>query len=254
MIYYFSGTGNSRAVAQQLSELLHEEMSDMSGKNWNDQSHAAIIGFVFPVHAWGLPREVERFIRTMEDVPLSYCFAVLTCGDDCGLAAEGLSSLLRQQHVRLHYAASVVMPNTYVSFPFFDTDNSDLTARKLQEAPRRLLSIAESISARRSGFSSVHRGSFPWLKSRLLRPIFRRLLATPRHFSVTAGCIRCGRCAAICPLGNISQSGSRPVHSKHCTDCLACYHVCPRHAIAFTCFTRGKGQYLHPQIAASFRK
>lgn len=252
MIYYFSGTGNSRAVALQLASLLTEEICDMCGKSMTCSPSSETIGLVFPVHAWGMPREVERFIRTMTVIPSSYCFAVLTCGDDCGLAAEDLCALLQKQNVRLHYAASVCMPNTYVPLPFFDIDSSQIASRKLEEASRHIHSISLRIKARTTDLSDVRRGSLPRLKSRLLRPLFRRLLATPRHFFITADCIRCGRCATICPLGNIDMSNGSPRHGTDCTDCLACYHVCPRHAVMFTRFTRGKGQYLHPETGTAY--
>lgn len=255
MIYYFSGTGNSRAIALQLAEWLHEDAVSMSGESWANPSSASCIGFVFPVHAWGVPREVERFVRTIQSAPTTYCFAVFTCGDDCGLTAEDFSALLRARNVDLRYAASVFMPNTYVPLPFFDTDSPAVVADKLAEAPLRLRFIADSVEQRAVGFSEIRRGAMPWLKSRILRPLFRRFLATPRHFSVVAAdCVRCGRCVSVCPLGNIRLAGARPIHGRHCTDCLACYHACPRHAIAFTRFSRGKGQYLHPDRAADFRK
>ena len=31
-----------------------------------------------------------------------------------------------------------------------------------------------------------------------------------------------------------------------CTSCLACYHVCPKHAVQYGRRTKRKGQYLNP--------
>jgi len=34
-----------------------------------------------------------------------------------------------------------------------------------------------------------------------------------------------------------------------CTSCLACYHVCPQHAVQYGKKTKGKGHYFNPDSA-----
>lgn len=41
----------------------------------------------------------------------------------------------------------------------------------------------------------------------------------------------------------------RPVWGKNCTACLACYHVCPQHAVQYGKKTKGKGHYFNPDSA-----
>ena len=35
------------------------------------------------------------------------------------------------------------------------------------------------------------------------------------------------------------------------TSCLACYHVCPKHAVQYGRRTKRKGQYLNPNVSIS---
>jgi len=40
--------------------------------------------------------------------------------------------------------------------------------------------------------------------------------------------------------------GRKPVWGMDCTSCLACYHVCPQHAVQYGKRTKDKGQYFNP--------
>ena len=70
MIFYFSGTGNTRWVAQQIAEALGEELLYIPNlikerrfefKLQEDER----IGFCFPTHGWQPPRIVRTFIRQL---------------------------------------------------------------------------------------------------------------------------------------------------------------------------------------------
>ena len=76
MVYYFSGQGNSRAAAIALGKALGMEICRITRREI-DNAHAAepptpdeASVWVFPVHAWGVPRVVEEFIeRLASDTP-----------------------------------------------------------------------------------------------------------------------------------------------------------------------------------------
>ena len=67
MIFYFSGTGNSEWVAQQLAAQLNEQLlfipDEMRGEADYKLRPNEKLGFVFPVYAWRVPRFILRFIR-----------------------------------------------------------------------------------------------------------------------------------------------------------------------------------------------
>ena len=88
MIYYFSGTGNSYKVAAQLAQSTSTKLADMSSVAVDvPVCDDAVVGFVLPVYAWGLPVFVEQFVKSLpRGVRHKYVYAVLTCGDDMGYA------------------------------------------------------------------------------------------------------------------------------------------------------------------------
>ena len=239
MIYYFSGTGNSLLVAQRLADAICEPLSAMKDVA---MQHEGAIGLVFPVYAWGLPRVVEEFLlahKAQLQSADTYVYAVMTCGDDMGYADRMLERLLGRQ---LNAAFSVQMPNTYVCLPGFDVDSREVYDRKMAAMPEAVEDIAADVRER-THVRRLVRGSMPWTKTYVLRPLFNRFLVTDKYFHADASlCTSCGKCRKACPVGNVSIASGIPVWQSHCTGCLACFHTCPHHAINFGRMTQHKGQ------------
>lgn len=252
MILYFSGTGNSRFVAQQLAALTSDEATAVSLSvpysplTLSPTGRADCLGIIFPIHAWGMPLALERYIKNTDfsRFNFTYIYAVCTCGDDVGTSATDIRKHLRQKGWILDCMWSVQMPNTYVAFPFFDTDSPELVRMKLERAHSRLHHIAEAINQRNRGLYDVHPGRFPWMKSHVLRPLFNRFQLGDKSARADGTCTHCKTCVNVCPLHNIALNGSGfPEWKGQCTTCLACYHNCPHHSIEFSRFCRRKGQY-----------
>lgn len=252
-IFYFSGTGNSRHIARSLSSLLGDVACDMTETPPPaDGTVFERLGWVFPVYAWGLPAWVKDYIRAFPTAVAkagSYVYGVMTCGDDIGMTDQELQSVLRAKGMRLDAAFSVQMPNTYVCLPGFDVDPSETVARKLAAAEVETGRIADDIRQGRRDVWRVVRGAMPRTKSHVLRPLFNRFLLTDRFFHTLPVCDGCRTCSLRCPVHNISPaSGGHPRWMGRCTGCLACYHSCPRAAIRYGRFTRGKGHYVYPAL------
>ena len=73
MIFYFSGTGNTRWAAQQLADATGERLlfipEELKGKCEYTLAPDERIGFCFPVHGWQPPAIVRRFIRKLTVSP-----------------------------------------------------------------------------------------------------------------------------------------------------------------------------------------
>ncbi|MCM1076032.1 MAG: EFR1 family ferrodoxin [Bacteroides sp.] len=267
MILWFSGTYNSRWVAEQLSMQLGMRMSELRPSITStpltiDGDDETVI-WVCPVYSWGIPPYVRSMIRGISfnngvESRLTH-HLVVTCGDDCGLAADMWSADVKSRGWQVGNAYSVIMPNNYVCMKGFDVDPKQVEAAKLNAAPERVEAIAMSLKnyIPNTSTDDVTKGSFAWIKTKIIYPWFVRHAMSPKPFHYTSACISCGKCAAICPLRNITMrpdaqpdsSGrlrKHPAWGDNCVGCLACYHVCPRHAVMYGNATRKKGQYFNP--------
>ena len=77
MIFYFSGTGNTKWAASKLASATHEDLISIAPyMRADDSSHTLAepfilkenerLGFVFPVHGWRVPKLVREFIGRMK--------------------------------------------------------------------------------------------------------------------------------------------------------------------------------------------
>ena len=254
MIFYFSGTGNTRWAAQQLAQATGERLlfipEEMKGNCHYMLEENERLGFCFPTHGWMPPKIVRNFIsRMVINAEGHYCYALTTCGDDIGQCMREFQKKLHSKGMHADSVFSLTMPESYVCLPGFKTDSKEMVKRKLSKASEDLKSFIELIKERHTGKELIFKGTLPYIKTYILGMPFNRWLITDKPFKVDAElCIHCMKCANACPVGNISMDRESVLpywhHDGSCTNCLACYHVCPKHAINYW-DTRKKGQYYY---------
>lgn len=250
MIFCFSGTGNSRWVAEPLAKNLGEQIIPVgdaltSGELTYTLAPGEVLGFVFPTYSWGPAPVMVDFVRRMNIegyTPDTYCFMVTTCGDDVGQSPRMFQEALGTIH--LNAAFSVQMPNNYILMPGFDVDSKELREQKLRDAVGRVVFITEQIKLRWEG-EDVTEGSMAWLKSRIIYPWFSRYSMSDKKFTVDAdACTHCGLCVRSCPMHNVEMDDDGlPTWHGNCAMCLSCIHRCPTRAIQYARATQKKGRY-----------
>ena len=171
-----------------------------------------------------------------------------SCGDVSGLTQQVIEKALAAKGWTCNAGFSVIMPNNYVLFPGFDVDSKELEEKKLAEAVPALERVNRLIAEKEYVFACKE-GSFPFLKTRIINPLFVRYQMSPKPFYATDDCIGCKRCEKSCPVGNITMKDRKPAWGNNCTACLACYHVCPQQAVQYGKKTKGKGHYFNPDSA-----
>lgn len=241
MIFYFSGTGNTKWVAEQLAELTGDQAVSIAdllrdGPTAVTVSSGSVIGIVFPVYAWGAPKIVERFCKEINVGGGAYAYAVCTCGDEAGSAMKRLKKIFPWQS-----AFSIAMPNNYI--PMYDVDSEPLAKSKVRKAAEQIRSIAASVQ-KKERIYSVHTGPFPGLKTSVISPMFNSFARSTKPFTAGDDCTSCNLCQKICPISAISMQNGKPVWvKKHCTQCMACINRCPQRCIQYGSGTKSRGRY-----------
>lgn len=252
MIFYFSGTGNTRWAARQLAEATGERLlfipDELKTPCEYTLGDGERIGFCFPVHGWQPPHIVSEFIERLNVANAAghYAYALCTCGDSTGLAVSMLSRQLARKGIALGSCQSLIMPESYVCLPFMYTDTPEREHQKIEQARLDLAHYAEIVKARQDGYSQLTIGIAPWVLSHVVGAYFNGHMITDRKFTVDADtCTHCGLCAKVCPVGDITLTDGSPEwkNDSSCTCCLSCYHHCPVHAINYGRITRKRGQY-----------
>lgn len=246
MILFFSGCGNSEFVAKELANLTNDNLMRMDVSDAKPSLQLAAdepLGIVCPVYSWAVPRVVESYLERLAiNHPPAYLYLACTCGDNVGRTAERFAKFAAHLGWTLHFAYSFVMPETYVNLKSFKLDNASSEQRKIDRVKQLLPEVAQRILRRDKGFDVV-RGKMPRFNTYISNALFYRFLITDRKFHVDDSCISCGLCQRTCPLHNITMENGHPAWHGNCTNCMSCYHHCPKNAIHFGNATQGKGQY-----------
>ena len=266
MIFYFSGTGNTKWAASKLAAATREDLISIAPyMRADDSSHNLAepfilkenerLGFVFPVHGWRVPKLVREFICKMKiqrepsdataenkakaddclkNRPFAYC--VCTAGDSIGLTIENLNEVISQNPslqalgiTEVSSSYSLIMPESYIGLPFMDVDPKEREIRKKENAAQELAVVCEEIFDRKEGISRLVKGPIPWFFTKVVGGFFEKVLITDKRFHVEKDrCVKCGICANVCPVGDIKGGhGEYPVWLHH-KDCLTCF-TCYHH-------------------------
>ena len=191
MIFYFSGTGNTRWAAQTLAERTCEKLLSIAEemkKDVNDYTLAEgeRLGFCFPTHGWQPPRIVREFIRrsTFEMDGEHYVFALTTHGDSMGKTMDILNKELKAKGLHTDSIFSLTMPESYVCLPFMYTDTPERERQKIEKATKALEEIATIVNEKKKGVVQTTEGPIPRFFSYVVGAYFNGHMVNDRKFMV----------------------------------------------------------------------
>lgn len=244
MIFYFSGTGNSRLAAKQIARAIDDESADISHflkerKIKTFHSERPLI-FVTPTYAWRMPKVVEQWIRAARFEGCRDTYFILTCGASCGNAGKYAKKLCQDKGLHFCGLASVIMPENYIAM--FKTPSEAECRTILEKAEIDISALAEKL-LNREPFPETPVSFVSRRLSGLVNVIFYPLFVHDKGFTVSADCVSCGKCAQRCPLNNIDIADGKPVWKGTCTHCMACIGGCPTGAIDYKSNSKGQRRY-----------
>lgn len=248
MIFYFSGCGNSKHVAETIAAGLNDTLTFIpeaarEGRYEYELAEGERLGFVFPIYSWSVPKLVLDFVKKLQlKAEPEYVYFACTCGDNCGLTEKVFRKAVEEKGWSLSACFSVQMPETYIGMAGFKLDTPENAKLKIDRADHLLKRNIPRLINKES-FSEIVVGGLAWLKTYLVNPGFNRSATDDSKYLSTEACIHCGKCVEACPLKNITLEEGRPKWHGHCTMCMGCYHRCPVNAIQYGKATVGKGQY-----------
>ena len=239
----YSGTGNSRFIADRIAEALAAKITDLNGMI--RQKEAATFDdedlvLVTPTYCWRVPRIVTSFLLSCDLSAVKRIWFVMSCGDEVGNAPSYNRSFCEKVKAEYMGTAQIIMPENYIAM--FEVPDKDEARSIIRRSERRIDEVIEALLEKEKiqdpDISLIDR-----IKSGPLNPVFYKVSVKADGYRVNDGCISCGICVNKCPLNNIRLEGGRPVWGKDCTHCMACICYCPKEAIEYKNISRGKFRY-----------
>ena len=248
-IFYYTGTGNSLWVARELADRLGETelIAIASHRDGPEAVDSKIIGLVFPVHMWGIPAPIVRFVKTLGHLQPDYVFAVAVNGSQVAATLVQLKKLLAENNLTLASGFEIVLPSNYT--PFGGPGSKEEQNKRFQLAEEKIPQIVDRIKERAS--LPVEKGPF-WqniLSATVYKLSYFRIPQMDGQFWADEKCNHCGICYKVCPAENITLQEGKPTWNHKCEQCFACLQWCPQEAIQFGKNTSQRGRYHHPEIS-----
>lgn len=244
MILYFSGTGNSKYVAQRIASALGDELLSLNERIKAGDSSPVETGerlvLVTPTYAWRIPRVVRDWLQKTTLRGAKQAWFVMTCGSEIGNSASYNRALCAKKGLAYCGTAQLVMPENYIAmFSAPQPDEArEIVARAEPDIDRTIAALQEGRAFAAPCCSKLDR-----FLSSAANPVFYLCYVKARAFTVKNPCTGCGQCAKRCPMNNITIQNGKPVWGKHCTHCMACICYCPKEAIEFGKKSLGQPRY-----------
>lgn len=244
MIFYFTGTGNSEWVAKQLANGTGDRAVNISRDEVTLAPTDDKIGIVFPIYAWGAPKPMEDFLKTVKLPDTCYTYMVCTCGSDCGMADKQIEEIIGKT---LNAKMSLPMANNYIQGG--NCASEEEAKKAIQAAKPKLDKIIKAINEQ-AAFEDLTRGFAPVVLTKAIHPAFLKLASSDKKFFVTDACLGCGLCEEFCPNKNIKLKDKKPQWQGNCCQCTSCINRCPSEAIQYGKATKNRRRYyFHDEYA-----
>lgn len=246
IIYYFSGTGNSKNVASWLSAIAGQmgmpcrmlNIAVMERQFDNIPANSLII-IVSPVHGFNYPPLVLNFIARF---PKGHNRVVLMCTRAGMLIGKynlpGLSGMtfylssliLSLKGYKIAGMVPVDLPSNWVSLhPGLNRPTVDFLYERNHKKVR---TIAQSVFSGKG----VWTGLRDIIQDILIMPVslgyyFIGRFLFARSFYASRDCNDCDLCVQACPAKAIIKIDNRPYWTYRCESCMRCITNCPKKAI-----------------------
>lgn len=231
MVFYFTATGNSLYVAEQLDgECISIPQAIHGDMNFKDEK----IGIVCPVYGHEMPDMVKEFVKKAT-FDTDYLYLVETYGHRHGGANELAEKIFEESGKHTDYATTISLVDNFL--PGFDM-NEEREFDKQRDIEKHIAQIKEDISSKKRWHQPVTD------EDRAVHQMYlNRMKNVPdgywgNLYTVTDACIGCGICTRVCPVGCIELKNQLAVHhlidaerNVICNTCMACIHHCPKNAI-----------------------
>ncbi|MCQ2087178.1 MAG: EFR1 family ferrodoxin [Bacilli bacterium] len=241
LLIYYSGTGNTKYVTNNLENKLIEANFDVEVYRINPSkleilefSKYDIIGVGYPIYGFNMPGVVHKFFKKQKFNKGQQVFVYKNSGETYGAndsSSLALRRILKRQKANFTNEYHFVMPYN-IHFRFDEN-----LVKEMLEMDEKLMQIL--VYELVNGIQNVKKYKF-----------INNLINYPLRLTYIGGninvlfyrvkkdkCTKCGLCVKGCQKNNIyfDKNGNAKFHS-HCMMCMNCTLNCPKDAIRMGLF------------------
>ena len=243
---YFSGTGNTKFIAEHFSQTLAAECHSIEEEiDFSEKIAAAeTIAVCYPIYGSCVPRIMRDFAEenrsAFDGKNLIILSSQLMFSGD---GARVFTELLEGISFNILYAEHFNMPNNICNLFLLPIASPEKIERYVKKAKQRLARSCQNIqngTVKKRGFNPVSK-YLGLLTQRFYFPDLEK--KAENDVRITADCVACGKCVKICPMNNLERIEDKIEQNGNCTLCYRCVNACPQKAITVLLHAEVKKQY-----------
>lgn len=247
LIYYFSGTGNSRNVALWISETASKHditttiinIAKIDRLNIETPPAEALVVFVSPIHGFNYPpvmlNFIARFPKAKNKVLLMNTRAGMLIGKFITPGLTGMAFYLSALILKLKGFSVIGMvpidlPSNWISVhPGLNNRTVEYLHKKNKE---KVFRHAEKIISGENDYFALRE----IVQDVIISPVsfmyfFIGRFVFAKTYYASGKCDNCDVCIKNCPVKAIIKKDGRPFWTFNCESCMQCMSNCPRKAI-----------------------
>ena len=240
VMLYFSGTGNSKYIAELFCKHMNAEFYSIEETIDFDKLIVSeeVIGFCYPVYGSRVPRIMREFAkRQMESIKgkkiIIFCTQMYFSGD----GARAFTDIFPRGFVEVIFAEHFLMPNNVCNVLITPLPGEKTIRKYMTKAEQKMQMVCDQIKngiVRKRGFNPVSR------TLGLIQGVFYPKLEKIGlgRVWVDSDCTQCNLCVSVCPMNNFENKEGRVTPKGNCTMCYRCINKCQKKAISV--YLRGK--------------
>jgi len=255
VMLYFSGTGNSKYIAELFNRYMNGKSNSSKGcsikccsieENLDFAqliSLEEVIGFCYPIYGSRVPRIMREFTEKhigflKNKKIIIFCTQLIFSGD----GARAFTDLFPKNYIEVMYAEHFLMPNNVCNFFLLSLANEKKIKKYITRAEQKMQIVCSNIKngiIKKRGFNNISR------MLGLVQGTFMPKIEKKASDSVIINedCTKCRLCVSICPMHNLEYKNEKIMHNHNCTLCYRCINQCPEKAITIFFHEIVKNQY-----------
>ncbi len=243
VVFYFSGTGNTRYLAKKFGQIIKCDVYSIEEKvNFKKLiKDNDTIALCYPIHFSTAPILFKSFLKHYKKdfvgkKIISLCSQQFFSGD----GGRSIVDLL--DDVKVIYVEHFNMQNNITSMPLYYKMTKINNEKCLKKVDKKLEKIVWNIKSGKVKLKGFNKFSILMGKSQYQSP--KKIRQKQKEaVKINDNCILCNQCVKVCPTKNLEKKGNEIASKEQCTFCMRCVNICPSKSITVCIHGKVKEQY-----------